>query len=324
MAEDFGLYLSSTKDGHIKRDLAGPAGKVSLDDTPIQDELILFSELNFEPYALVVDLVRNCAGSIMVQDEGHYGEVDMKEFQFMVDTVIDLVTTMEKESPLYGTLLRTQIEDRIMADDGTAMYPIRTGQELVTLLTGVMQFQFVVNEVLHDLCEKAPLEPKKYKGLWEMSVTEALLLKKDGLTTQYHFRSAEDYYHFLLLHFVAGKPNVALCQCCGRYFIPKTKKKTLYCDRVLKDDKTCKEWGPILKHKLAAQRDEVIKAFDQAKRKMYKRYERKEYGINQKPSEKDLSYAEYYEWLDRATKARDEYLAGRINKDEVLKAIAEY
>ena len=196
MAEDFGLYLSLTKDGHIKRDLTGPAGKVSLENTTIQDELILFSELNFEPYALVVDLVRNCAGSIMVQDEGHYGEVDMKEFQLMVDTVIDLVTTMEKETPLYGTLLRTQIEDQITADDGTAMYPIRTGQELVSLLTGVMQFQFAVNEVLHDLCEKTPLEPKKYEGLWEMSVTEALLLKKDGLTTQYHFRSAEDYYHF--------------------------------------------------------------------------------------------------------------------------------
>ena len=252
MAAEYGLYLSALSDGHIKRDLAGPAGKVSLEDTTIQDELILFSELNFEPYALVVDIVRNCAGSIMVQDEGHYGEVDMKEFQFMVDTVIDLVTTMEKESPLYGTLLRTQIEDQITADDGTAMYSIRTGQELVALLTGVMQFQFAVNEVLHDLCEKTPLEPKKYEGLWEMPVTEALLLKEDGLTTQYHFRSAVDYYHFLLLHFVVGKPNVALCQCCGRYFIPKTKKKTLYCDRVLKDNKTCKEWGPVLKHKLAA------------------------------------------------------------------------
>ena len=211
MAEDFRLYLSLTKDGHIKRDLAGPAGKVSLEDTTIQDELILFSELNFEPYALVVDLVRNCAGSIMVQDEGHYGEVDMKEFQFMVDTVIDLVTTMEKETPLYGTLLRTQIEDQIAADDGTAMYPIRTGQELVAVLTGVMQFQFVVNEVLHDLCEKKSLDPEKYEGLWEIPVAEILTLE-EGLTSQCHFRSAEDYYHFLLLHFVAGKPNVALCQ----------------------------------------------------------------------------------------------------------------
>lgn len=239
----------------------------------------------------------------------------------MVDTVIDLVTTMEKESPLYGTLLRTQIEDQIAADDGTAMYPIRTGQELVALLTGVMQFQFVVNEVLHDLCEKIPLDPKKYTELLEMSVTEILALEEDDLITQYHFRSAVDYYHFLLLHFVAGKPNVALCQCCGRYFIPKTKKKTLYCDRVLKDDKTCKEWGPVLKHKLAAQKDEVIKAFDRAKRKMYKRYERKEYGINQKPSEKDLSYAEYYEWLDRATKARDDYLAGKISSEDAQKVI---
>lgn len=322
MAEDFGIYLSLAKDGHIKRDLTGPAGKISLEDTTIQDELILFSELNFEPYALVVDLVRNCAGSIMVQDEGHYGEVDMKEFQFMVDTVIDLVTTMEKETPLYGTLLRTQIEDRITADDGTAMYPIHTGQELVALLTRIMQFQFVVNEVLHDLGEKSPLAPEKYEGLWELPVTEILTLG-DGLSTQYHFRSAVDYYHFLLLHFVADESNVTLCQCCGRYFIPKTKKKTLYCDRILKDNKTCKEWGPILKHKLAAQRSEVIEAFDRAKRKMYKRYERAAYQINQKPSEKDLSYAEYYEWLDRATKARDDYLAGKIAEAECLQQIRD-
>lgn len=56
----------------------------------------------------------------------------MKEFQFKVDTVIDTATTMEKKSPLYGTLLRTQLEDRITVYDGTAMYPLHTGQEQVT------------------------------------------------------------------------------------------------------------------------------------------------------------------------------------------------
>lgn len=232
-----------------------------LEDTTIQGELILSSELSFEPYALVVDLIRNCAGSIMAQDEGHYGEIDMKEFQSMI------------------------------------------------------------NEVLHDLSERGPLAPEKYEGLWEFPVTEILTLAENTLTTLYHFRSAVDYYHFLFLHFVAGQPNAALCQCCGRYFIPKTKKKTLYCDRILKDGKTCKEWGPILKHKLAAQRNEVIKAFDRAKRKMYKRYERAESGINQKPSEKDLSYAEYYGWLDVATKARDEYLEGKMGEKVALKII---
>lgn len=65
----------------------------------------------------------------------------------------------------------------------------------------------------------------------------------------------------------------------------------------------------------------MIKTFDRAKRKMYKRYERAESGINQKPSEKDLSYAEYYKWLDTATKARDDYLAERIDSKAALKII---
>ena len=39
--------------------------------------------------------------------------------------------------------------------------------------------------------------------------------------------------------------------------------------------------------------------FDRAKRRMYKRYERAEF-LNKEPSEKDLSYEEYYQWLDRA------------------------
>lgn len=183
-----------------------------------------------------------------------------------------------------------------------------------------MQFQFVVNKVLHDLCQKVSLDPEKYEGLWEMSVTEVLTLE-DTLITRYYFRSAVDYYHFLLLHFEAGKPNVVRCRCCGRYFIPKTNKKTLYCDRILKDGKTCKEWGPILKHRKAVKDNTVIEAFDRIKRKMYKRYERAEYGINQNPSKNDLSYAEYYQWLDRATRARDEYLEEKISKEEALNVI---
>lgn len=314
MAAEYGLYLSVLSEGHIKRDLAGPAGKVSLEDATIQDELILFSELSFTPYAQVVDMIRTSTAYLCVDGSG---EADPNVYKFILETVTDLTNTLMEESPIHGLLLWTAMEDHVTAND-----PIETCRELLAALTELMQFQFVVNEVLHDLSEGKPLAPEKYEGLWELPVTEILTVG-DGLASRYHFRSAVDYYHFLLLHFVASKPNVALCQCCGRYFIPKTKKKTLYCDRILKDEKTCKEWGPILKHKLAAQRDEVIKAFDQAKRKMYKRYERAESGINQKPSEKDLSYAEYYQWLDAATKARDDYLAGMIDKEDALTIISE-
>lgn len=323
MAEDFGLYLSLSEDGHIKRDLTGPAGKVSLEDTTIRDELILFSELSFEYYAEVVDMIRTSVVFLCVDYDNRYieGRVNPNVYEFVVETVADLVNTLMglEESPLHGQLLWTAIED-LPADDGTDESRIQICQELISVLTEIIQFQFVVNEVLHDLCQKVPLDPEKYEGLWEMPVTEVLTLE-DTLTTQYYFRSAVDYYHFLLLHFAAGKPNVARCRCCGRYFIPKTNKKTLYCDRILKDDKTCKAWGPVLKHRKAVRDYEVIETFDRIKRKMYKRYERAEYGINQKSSEKNLSYAEYYQWLDRATRARDEYLEGKISKEEALKII---
>ena len=61
--------------------------------------------------------------------------------------------------------------------------------------------------------------------------------------------------------------SLALCQCCGRYFIPETKHKTLYCDRIIRKGKTCKQIAPALKHKRDATQNSVIEAFDRTKKK---------------------------------------------------------
>ena len=162
---------------------------------------------------------------------------------------------------------------------------------------------------------------KKYRSLQEVEFTQISSFSNLH-TPEYLFRSAADYYTFLVLHFIAAEPRVALCECCGRYFIPKTAKKTLYCDRVLKDDKTCKDLGPALKHKLQAQNKKVVEEFDRAKQRMYKRYERA-LDPNKKASKRDLSYAEYYEWLENAAEARGAYLAGKLSEKDALKAIRE-
>ena len=54
--------------------------------------------------------------------------------------------------------------------------------------------------------------------------------------------------------------------------------------------------------------------------RMYKRYERAR-DLNQKLSEKDLTLSELYEWLDRATQARDSFLAGTMSEEEALEII---
>ena len=76
----------------------------------------------------------------------------------------------------------------------------------------------------------------------------------------------------------------------------------------------------MLKHRQKAAQIRVVEEFDRAKQRMYKRYERAEF-INKEPSEKDLSYGEYYQWLDRAVRARDDYLSGRLSTEEALKII---
>lgn len=53
---------------------------------------------------------------------------------------------------------------------------------------------------------------------------------------------------------------------------------------------------------------------------MYKRYDRAT-DPNKKASEKDLTYAEYYDWLEKATAARDDYLAGNLTAEEAPKII---
>ena len=69
-----------------------------------------------------------------------------------------------------------------------------------------------------------------------------------------HYR----YRMFLMLRFMAGNPNVCQCRRCGRYFIPKTKRWTLYCDRVVRDGLTCKDLGLAEMHRQMAEHDPVV------------------------------------------------------------------
>ena len=121
------------------------------------------------------------------------------------------------------------------------------------------------------------------------------------------------------MRFIENQPSVTLCQCCGKYFIPKTKRTTLYCDRIIRDNKTCKQIAPALKHNRDVARDSVIQTFDRTKRKMYKRFERADYSSHLLAH--GLTPTQYYDWLGKAEQARDEYLTGKISAEEALEII---
>lgn len=132
------------------------------------------------------------------------------------------------------------------------------------------------------------------------------------------FDYAKDYYNYLMYLFLNRKETVCECELCNRYFVPKTKKKTLYCDRIFKDDKTCKQIGPLLKHKKFEEEDLVLQTFAREKNKMYKRMERT-YMFGETP--KSITLNEYLAWLDNVSKIKNLYLKNEIESKQAIKFI---
>lgn len=318
MERDMGLYVRLCSDGTIKRTLRSAKGETELGDTTIGDALIDFSELNFEYYAKILDVITQYGEEAEIEGAENFGQVDMDCFDQMKDLTGQLAAVLEEEMPVSGTLLRTVLQDSVPKDDGSAWYVYEAKSKIIDCLEDVMRFQMVLNHILSLLAQGEQVHSSDFTFLKEMSVTQ--IVRYDStITTQYHFRAESDYLKFLLMHFLARKPCVAFCHCCGRFFIPKTKKKTLYCDRVQRSGKTCKELAPYLKHKRAAGNETVIREFDRAKQRMYRRYERTD-GIKAE-SDKDLTYSQYYAWLDAAAEARERFLNGEITESEALRII---
>ena len=120
MKKDCALYVEVLPDGKIERELATINGKICLESTTVEQEIITFSELEFGPYAAINLSAERCME-----------EVDVEEFQFLVDTANDLVTSLESEHPLHGTLTRTSLEDQVPEDNGTGLYIYRAADRIL-------------------------------------------------------------------------------------------------------------------------------------------------------------------------------------------------
>lgn len=57
LQKDYDIYVTLFPGGKIKRDIVRQSGDVSLEDTTIQDELIMYSKLSMGPYAKIVDTI---------------------------------------------------------------------------------------------------------------------------------------------------------------------------------------------------------------------------------------------------------------------------
>lgn len=316
---EFGLYLTLEEDGYIKSTLISESGAEDLPSTKIQDEVILFSELNFKPYTMVVDTLQEMADQIDLEGKDEMTTEEKERFDSFFSLVDNLLTELEKEQPIQGLLLRTTIQDSLPINDDSAEYAYLATKIIPEQLRAIVGYNFFLNSLFINMYIKNPII--EYTDLYFLSKLKIQqeLTFKGTLTSRYFFRSLVDYYVFLAMQFLNTKPTVIRCECCGRFFVPKTNKATKYCDRIVKNNLTCKQIAPSLKHKKIVSDDKVVEAYDRNKRKMYRRYERNDGKVYM--PKKGLTYDDFYDWNDNATEARDKYLNGIISAEEALKII---
>lgn len=304
-----GLYVTLLPDGRIKKDLTDENGEVTEFETSLTEELILYSEMLYEPYE---NLMRY---AVWLMDNRADLE-DPLEADDKVFTIVDTVMSMLNErNPFSARLLHLHI-----ANLGGIVSAPALCKVIDENLQSITAAQAIINCALHDIENGIPIDTDgKYSLIKQYEFREFNIFDGTQLQFQYYFQMEAGYMIFLLMKFVESKQRVVRCRYCGRFFVPRTNRTTLYCDRIVKDGKTCKDLAPQAMHKADADNQKVIKEYDRAKQRMYKRYERAGYG--KKPSPKDLTRDEYFEWVRVASDARDKFLAGELTEEEALAII---
>ena len=65
MENSLGVYVTAHPKGKLKRDLVAHGGRVPLEGSTVEREIIEFSELDFGPYATVMDYITTTANYLI-------------------------------------------------------------------------------------------------------------------------------------------------------------------------------------------------------------------------------------------------------------------
>ena len=266
-----GLYIALSPDGKIKRHLQATGSKIPLEDTTIAEEIISLSEQNHIHLYQAIKEIWALAGQ--TGDAGN-------DLDFAV-AMESFLCTLRKENIIRHTLLMTQVGDQPDDRPFARWDTQESAMFLARNFSQAMAADVTVDRVLSALSDGRTIDLNEKHDMLHHSSAYVTFTFGETLTAEYQFRSEEQYFIFLLQHFILSKPNIAVCQFCGRFFIPKTKKKTLYCDRIVRGGRTCKQVAPYLKRKEKVAASKVLSEFKRVKEMMEKRYDRT--GNNKEP-----------------------------------------
>lgn len=241
------------------------------------------------------------------------GTEELQEFERKLGAYLHW---LRKVSLVRYTLFLTDLEDQ------EEMPNCRTQEgalRITNLLINSLDPSFLVERTLYAIGRKENIDLNGYFDFLKISRCIVHYLLEDSIEVEYQFRNEAQYYTFLLQRYLLSNPNVVPCQFCGRYFVPKTRKVTKYCDHIVRNNRTCKQVAPGLKKRERDSAHLVTSEFERIKDMLFHCRDRMD--GKKKTSVIDLTDEEYVQWLEAATDARNRYLAGELTEKEALEII---
>lgn len=327
-----GLYISF--DGNtIHRYILNESTLEQIEDTTIEDELISTLEIDTSTYETMVEYIEDLTE---LPDGECYGEIYEDQIEKVVNKALETAEEIKVTDIIMGQLLKASVLNVFSeSDDGTAMYWLNIMNNVIYALREPLYFRAEMYRFLKENSECDDIDEwfeqcvftdtDLFSRSYELKYAKkALSGSKPELIKMFFFQSYVEYYSFLLINFALIKKKVRICQCCGKFFIPKTKRITLYCDRaILLNGRTCKQVAPKLMQKYLKRNDVILDEYERVKNRNYKRVERFENKLSSKPTGKDLTFSQYDSWMHRMSSAKTMYLQENLNAEKFLLLIHE-
>lgn len=227
----------------------------------------------------------------------------------------------------FSSFMRIELEDILTTeDDGSAGLLLQTGTWMLQAARSLYLARVRMRNIM-EICF-GTTEGMTQRERWDRTATVypqlythafAVRWKAEGeqWVQEYEMRSLMELYFFEICAALRSEKRIVRCQHCWQYFVPKTNKKTNYCDRIWSDGSTCKKRGPNLKRKDGPAEDMYLLAFKKLRARFYER----DYRAYADLPGKSAPGGSYFDWIDNASAARTEYLEGRISGEEFFRRI---
>ena len=317
-----GLTVTEEPGGLLRKQLVDYDGTVLLDETVLpHDDLIRFMRRPLKEYSRQ-----------LTELESHplfkeSPDVSVLDFQDLAAKSFSIANGLQTDFPEAYFLMRITLEDILTGeDDGSGSFLLNTGIKMVQAVRSLYLTRVRMRNIM-EICfgttegmtqqERWTRTATVYPQLYTHAFSARWKPAEEQWVREYEMHSLLELYFFEVCATLRSDKRIVRCQHCWQYFVPKTKKKTDYCDRVWKDGNTCKKRGPNLKRKDGPNEDRYLLAFKKLRARFYERDYRFYAGL---PG-MSVPGGSYFDWIDDASAARIEYLEGAITGEEFLRRI---